>query len=536
MVLALCIACSWLGFSSLTSKASTEGVNVARMEGAIYHWSGTWENGGIDATTGDAGSKCFDGDYNNKWGSANKSNGDQWVSVTFPSAIEIIGFKVWQDSGSWTDATGFKVQIQNGTDTWEDVYSFDRSDSQKWATKEITAPDPVTATAFRVYVTSAQIGAFNAVELSEIEVYSSANIGTGSGNSNKAFKQDTISEVSTVGAIATASSFSQPSSNAFDGNMDTKWGSQGASTPQWIQINFPNTVDIAGYVLNQDFDWSDITAYKVEVAVNDEWETVYTYSAGTSIGTQHEIKFDTLWNTDTIRFTITGVGSNCSRGASPQPTTSIDFKEVKIYTAEEVVNAGNGTGNTNKAFNLDAKTAVSVVGATATASSASQPASNAIDGNMDTKWGSQGSVTPQWLQVTFPNTVDMAGYVLNQDFDWSDVTAYKVEVAVNNEWETAYTYSVGTSIGTQNEILFDTLWNTDTIRFTFTTVGNNANIGNNHATTSIDFKEVLIYTASEKQPNAGENPSTGENAFVLTGSVLTMVAATVILKRKNYAF
>lgn len=534
MILALCIGCSWMGYGSITSLASTETINAAKMEGATYHWSGTWENEGVDSNpAGDAGSKCFDGDTNTKWGSANKANGDQWLSVVFPSVIQISGFKVWQESSyTWTDITGFKVQIQNGTDTWTDVYSFDRTDDVSWATKENTFTTPLSASALRVYVTAAQIGSKSAAELTELEVYSAVDTGNGTGNTNKAFKLDTVSAVSTVGATASASSSStEVPSRSIDGNMDSKWGSQDASTPQWLQITFPNAVDMAGYVLNQDFNWSDVTAYKVEVLVSSgEWETVKTHS-GSSIGLKQEILFDTLWNTDTIRFTFTEVGDNCARGASPQATTSIDFKEITINTAVEKVSVGKGTGNTNKTFNT--KAALSTEGAIATASSSTtEVPSRAIDGKLDSKWGSLGASTPQWLQITFPNTVDMAGYVLNQDFNWSDVIAYNVEVAVNGDWVTVYTYSAGTSIGAQQEILFNTLWNTDTIRFTFTEVGNNAIIGDNGAATSIDFTEVMIYTSNL---GAG-NPVTSDDTFVLTGALLTIVAAAVILKRGKYAF
>ena len=307
--------------------------NVAWMEGATYSWSGTWQNNGVNSEAGDPGHKCFDQNTSTKWGSADVANGDQWVAVTFPEAVTIHGFKLWQDNGPWTNITGFKLQIQNGSETWEDIYT-SQEFTEKWETTEDTFETAHTATAFRVYLPAENAGGKSAVELTEVHVYAYHTItyGYGSGDTKKEYDEATVAEVSLANAIALASSIEQPASNAIDGNIDTKWSSVGNTVPQWIQIVLPEVTNISGFKVYPDFGWTDVVSYKVEASTQDGWKTVYEHS-GSSIREGDEVALDTLWNTDSLRITVTEVGQEAIAGHG---TTSVDFREVVLLTAAAV--------------------------------------------------------------------------------------------------------------------------------------------------------------------------------------------------------
>jgi hypothetical protein len=333
-LLILCILLSCAGlFVYAEENQLVMKENLARMEGCTYSWSGTWGHNQVDATAGDPGNKCFDGNVDSKWGSADVANGDQWVLVRFPEAVTVDGFKLWQDSGPWTNITGYKIQVQKGSDTWDDVYESPEF-TEKWREHEHDFETPITITAFRVYLPAENAGGKSAVELTEVQVYKYHRFTYGNGNGNTQLKYDgeTKTELSLDGAATDASSTNNPSSNAIDGSNNTKWSSVGNSVPQWIQVILPEVKNLSGFRLVADFNWTDIRAYHVEVATKDGWVKVYEHS-GESIEHFQEIDFDTLWNIDSIRFTITEVGPDALQGHG---TTSIDILEIKLFTADAI--------------------------------------------------------------------------------------------------------------------------------------------------------------------------------------------------------
>jgi F5/8 type C domain/Ricin-type beta-trefoil lectin domain/Putative Ig domain len=103
------------------------------------------------------------------------------------------------------------------------------------------------------------------------------------------------------------------------------------------------------------------------------------------------------------------------------------------------VTAGGGTcGTTNLALNK-----------TATASSlenAGFPASNAVDGNLGTRWSSAFS-DPQWLEVDLGSTQSICQVVLNWENAYA--TAFQIQTSPDGStWTTTYSTTTGTG-GTQ---------------------------------------------------------------------------------------
>ncbi len=141
-------------------------------------WSGTWLHAGTDGEN-NPGTNLFDGDYTNKWGSNDiRSTGEEWVKVAFAKPEKIDGFLICQEpSGAYTNIKQYTIQIQNGTEDWEVVYTSPEFD-EFWLEDSYDFETPVTATAVRFHCTNdkAAEGTHTpagqcAVELSEIEIY-----------------------------------------------------------------------------------------------------------------------------------------------------------------------------------------------------------------------------------------------------------------------------------------------------------------------------------------------------------------------------
>lgn len=178
-------------YSDVKPSAAPAGfVNLATIEGATHHWSGTWGNQDDDNTGGNIGEYCFNGftsGDNDKWGSAELTDSEpQYLAVNFPGAQQVNGFCVWQANTPWTNNQGFEVQYQNGTDEWKTALVVTAADltpnatmnKNNWSTFKATFDSPITATAFRLYFTSATKGEASAIELSELEIYGTVGSST----------------------------------------------------------------------------------------------------------------------------------------------------------------------------------------------------------------------------------------------------------------------------------------------------------------------------------------------------------------------
>lgn len=178
-------------YSDVKPSAAPAGlVNLATMEGATHHWSGTWGDQTDDVWSGNVGEFCFNGYVSgeqDKWGSAEVTDAEpQYLAVKFPAAQQVNGFRVWQANTPWTNIQGFEVQYQNGTDEWHTALVVDSTaftpDPTKyknnWFDYAATFDAPITATAIRLYFTSAVRGDATAVELAEFEIYGTVGSST----------------------------------------------------------------------------------------------------------------------------------------------------------------------------------------------------------------------------------------------------------------------------------------------------------------------------------------------------------------------
>ena len=375
-VVTLCIVSTFSSVISLQAEGDNTIVhqvrnNIAIDEAAGYHWSGTWGHQEQDCQQGDPGTNVFDAILGNKWGSASVADGDdQWVSVEFFSPQEVGGFKVWQSLQGYSNILKFTIQYQNGSQDWVDLKVADESElnmdtkvyggsvgeAMLWSSYEYFLETPVTVTAMRFYVAASDIAEpATAAELSEIEIYDekacdSKVFDGGTGNTGIVPNQLQGIELDPKNTMILCSSQGQPISNILDYDFSTKWASS-FELPQWFVVCLDQDTDVAGFSLYQDTNWSDVTAMSVEALVQGKWETVYTLPEDEVLGPVLEIDFDTMWNTDALRFNFTEVGDGCTRDTTITGNTahsSVDMYELMLFSGKYVEATAVPTEDPNK--------------------------------------------------------------------------------------------------------------------------------------------------------------------------------------------
>lgn len=549
------VVLSMLASFALVANAE-EQYNIARMAGATHHWSGTWTHQEDDCMQGDIGANCFNGNYGDKWGSADLNAEDQWLSVEFDGTRKVTGFKIFQADTPWTNNQGFDVQYQNGSDEWKTALSVTASDlgitdGSKWKEYSYTFAQTLELTAFRIYVPTAMIGAgVSAVELSELEIYS-----------NEEPKVDPNAKVNLAQMLGVTYHWSgtwgnqeddnaggNPGLNCFDGRIggdENKWGSANLKEEaQYVGVEFAWAQKVEGIrVWQANTTWTDNQGFEIQYQNGtDEWKTALTVTAddlasvdkhGTGIWSNFAKDFDTPIEATAIRVYVASefVGSK----------DAVELTEFAVYGVAQF--GGKGTGKNDSNYDIGTVTQLDLSGAKAYATTiGSGAAQSAIDGDINSKWGAQQGIMPQSLLINLGTAQNIAGFIINQDHYWTDVTAYTLEANVNGEWIEILSEK-DIDMDEEYQKYLENIWNTSLIRFTFTAVGDGCIRGEgSQPTTSVDMKEVKILTAepiADDTPGddtpGDDNPDTGDNGLVFVAmiAVCAMCAATLIIKRKS---
>ncbi len=221
------------------------------------------------------------------------------------------------------------------------------------------------------------------------------------------------------GKTATASSLENatfPASNAVDGNLGTRWSSA-FSDPQWLQVDLGATASVSQVVLY----WETAYAKSFQIQTSPDavnWTTIFSTTTGTG-GTQ--------------TLNITGTGRYVRMYGTVRATAyGYSLWEFQVYGT--IASGGGGCGTTNVALNHPA-TASSLENATF-------PASNAVDGNLGTRWSSAFS-DPQWLQVDLGSTQSICQVTLN----WEAAYAKSFQIQTSPDaatWTTIFSTTTGT--------------------------------------------------------------------------------------------
>ena len=127
-------------------------------------------------------------------------------------------------------------------------------------------------------------------------------------------------------------------------------------------------------------------------------------------------------------------------GRSVVAAIAASLSLVAASVSASVINAdAAGCGTTDLALNHPA-TASSL-------QSAAYPASNAVDGNLSTRWSSAFS-DPQWLEVDLGSSHSICQVILQWETAYGK--AFQIQTSTDNStWTTVYSTTTGTG-GTQN--------------------------------------------------------------------------------------
>ena len=295
------------------------------------------------------------------------------------------------------------------------------------------------------------------------------------------------SVIGNLSAIASSTQKSvYPASNAVDGNLSTRWSSA-YSDPQWLQIDLGGTYDVSRVVLHWEYAFG--RAYEIQTsndgitwvprftenngdggvddnsfpAVTARYLRVYCVQRGTPygyslwevevygvpqqpasavlttinitpanptliIGSTQPFYAETL---DQYGYPINAILSwTVDGGGSIDPNTGV-FIAGTIggpYTVTASSSDGAITGTTS--ITVTDSLPVNVIGNLSAIASSTQksvyPASNAVDGNLSTRWSSAYS-DPQWLQIDLGGTYDVSRVVLHWEYAFG--RAYEIQTS-----------------------------------------------------------------------------------------------------------
>jgi len=245
-----------------------------------------------------------------------------------------------------------------------------------------------------------------------------------------------------LGKTVTVSSTDSPSdagSNAVDGNLTTRWSSA-FSDPQWIEIDLG-----ANYAISQiDLNWEAACGmdYLIQTSTdNVNWTTKNTVTGNTTsgvlayaynIGSYPVARYVKMYGT--ARATGWGYSlwefSVYSPTATPAPTPA----PPPAPTPTPAPTAPSGS-----LVSLNKPVTVSSTDSPADAGS------NAVDGNLTTRWSSAYS-DPQWIEVDLG-----ADYAISEvDLNWQTACGmnYLIQTSTDNvNWTTQTTVTGNTTTG-----------------------------------------------------------------------------------------
>ncbi|ADQ45030.1 coagulation factor 5/8 type domain protein [Caldicellulosiruptor kronotskyensis 2002] len=363
-------------------------------------------NKAVTASSTQAGldvKSAVDGNVNTRWGS--DWSDPQWISVDLGSVYSVSKVVL-----RWETAYGKSYKIQVSTDgmNWTDVYSTTAGDG---GVDEIVF-SPVNARYVRMYGTERGTGW--GYSLWEFEVYGGAAVQDTTGGGNLALNK-AVTASSTQAGLDVKS--------AVDGNVNTRWGSDW-SDPQWISVDLGSVYSVSKVVLRWETAYGK--SYKIQVSTDGmNWTDVYSTTAGD--GGVDEIVFSPV-NARYVRMYGTERGTGWG----------YSLWEFEVY-------GGAAVQDTTSGGNLALNKAV-----TASSTQAGLDVKSAVDGNVNTRWGSDWS-DPQWISVDLGSVYSVSKVVLRWETAYGK--SYKIQVSTDGmNWTDVYSTTAGD--GGVDEIVF----------------------------------------------------------------------------------
>ncbi len=205
------------------------------------------------STAGHAAELAVDDDPATRWSS--EYSDDQWIYIDL-GAIAIIEEVILD----WETAYGevYEIQVSNDAENWITLYT------QEQGSGDLEQITGLNGSGRYVRLKGISRGTRWGYSLYEFEVWGHYATAT-----NLAKNQI---------AIASSSQDSFTAEQAFDGNLETRWGSS-YSDDQWIYVDLGATATISKILL----DWETAYAQAYEIQVSDdasEWTTIFSEDNG----------------------------------------------------------------------------------------------------------------------------------------------------------------------------------------------------------------------------------------------------------------
>ncbi|RYY03732.1 MAG: hypothetical protein EOO53_07500 [Gammaproteobacteria bacterium] len=237
--------------------------------------------------------------------------------------------------------------------------------------------------------------------------------------------------------VTSASTQTQPATNAVDGNGGTRWESAVATDPSWISVDLGVQYALTSVVI--DWEAANAATYQVQGSSNGTtWNTLATKTGGT-FGNHT----DTVAVTGNYRYLrIYGTARTSQYGYS--------IWSLKVYGGTAV----NSSSSSSPAVSSAASSAAAggtnlALGRTAVASTAVQAAGNAVDGNAGSRWESAINTDPSWLSVDLGAAKTLTSVVI--DWEAANAASYQVQGSNDNTNWTNLASKTGGTFGARTD-------------------------------------------------------------------------------------
>ncbi len=236
-------------------------------------------------------------------------------------------------------------------------------------------------------------------------------------------------------------------------------------------------------------------------------------------------------NTDNATYTFTppaggSVTNVIIDGVSQGPRNNYTF--TNINKSHTLAVAYSTTGATSSASSASSVASSSGTTSSATnsvllstgrpvaASSALQPATNAVDGNAGTRWESAHGVTPSWISVDLGTSKALSQVVI--DWEAANAGSYTVEGSNDNTSWTPLKSFTGGAFGTRTD--------TNNVSGTYRYVRINCTALSTGNSWGYSIFELKVYGTGSATSSAASSTASSVASSVASNGVLTPVAAT----------
>ncbi|MBL4935998.1 discoidin domain-containing protein [Clostridium sp. YIM B02515] len=319
----------------------------------------------------------------------------QWWQVDLGKQYDLSGCKIlWgKDSVHYT----YRIEVSKDGSTWNQVV-------KNQATGQNFLPDDFKAQGIqylRIDIDELAGGVNELPAMRKVEVYwDKTNVAKGK-------KASSDSEQS-----------QNPASSGNDGNSSTRWCADDGSEGHWWKVDLGDFYDISGTEAIWEVD-GKAYKYKIEVSPDDEnWTLKVDKTNNTST---EQVQQDTLTANSVryVRITITGLDN-----------TWASFYEFKVFGSKREKSIPNP--NSIKI----PQSQMSITATSEETSGEDAPASNALDGDINTFWHSSWSTyvpLPQSLTINLHGTymINQLRYLPRQTSENGRITLYKTYVSMD---------------------------------------------------------------------------------------------------------